>query len=142
MFEGPNCRICEKVWPRSDHFIGDLDLTQAYLFEDQFFPGWTVLILKVHRTELFQLTPGERARLIEDVNWVGEAMTKIFPIRKMNSELLGNQVPHIHWHVIPRLHTDTDPFKPVWCVSHEPVQPSAEVLEERLSLFREALEIS
>jgi diadenosine tetraphosphate (Ap4A) HIT family hydrolase len=103
MSERLSCKICEKAWPAKDHFIGDLGLTRAYLFEDQFFAGWTVLILKDHRTELFQLTQKERGALMEEVSWVGEALTKIFDVGKINSELLGNQVPHIHWHVIPRL---------------------------------------
>jgi diadenosine tetraphosphate (Ap4A) HIT family hydrolase len=137
-----SCHICEKAWPLNDYYIGDLGLTKAFLFEDQFFAGWTVLILKNHHTELFQLTQEERMGLIEEVSRVGEAMTEIFEVKKINSELLGNQTPHIHWHVIPRLKSDPDPLKPVWCVSHEPVHLSPKLLEERLSLFRGSLGIS
>ena len=142
MSERVFCKICEKIWPPRDHFIGDLGLTKAYLFEDQFFAGWTVLVLEDHRTELFQLTCEERIGLIEEVSRVGEAMTKIFEVRKINSELLGNQVPHIHWHVIPRLYSDPNSLSPVWCVSHEVVHLSPKLLEERLSLFRGSLGIS
>lgn len=142
MSENFFCKICEKVWPPQDQYIGDLGLTRAYLFEDQFFAGWTVLILKNHRTELFQLTSEERRTLMEEVSWVGETLTKIFDVKKINSELLGNQVSHIHWHVIPRLQSDPDPLKPVWCVCHEPVKLPAGFLKERLSLFRSALGLS
>ena len=142
MREEPSCKICEKTWPPSNHYIGDLGLTHAYLFDDQFFAGWTVLILKDHQTELFELTQEARGKLIEEISRVGEALTKIFDVRKINSELLGNQVPHIHWHVIPRLKFDPDSLKPAWCVSHEPVQLTASLLEERLSLIRGALGIS
>jgi diadenosine tetraphosphate (Ap4A) HIT family hydrolase len=142
MSERFSCHICEKAWPPDDHYIGDLGLTKAYLFEDQFFAGWTVLVLKEHRTELFQLTREERMGLMEEVSRVGEVMTKIFEVKKINSELLGNQAPHIHWHVIPRLKSDSDPLKPVWCVSHASVQLSSDLLTERLSLFRQSLGIS
>ncbi len=142
MRECVSCKICKKVWPLEDHFISDLGLTKAYLFEDQFFAGWMVLVLQDHRTELFQLTREVRIALIEEVSRVGEAMTKIFDVRKINSELLGNQVPHIHWHVIPRLRSDPNSLSPVWCVSHEPVYLSPDLLDERLSLFRASLEIS
>jgi len=142
MSERVSCKICERAWPPRDHYIGDLGLTKAYLFDDQFFAGWTVLILQDHRTELFQLTRNERELVIEDVSRAGEAMTNIFDVRKINSELLGNQVPHMHWHVIPRLKSDPDPLSPVWCVSHEPVHLSPKLLEERLSLFRGSLGIS
>jgi diadenosine tetraphosphate (Ap4A) HIT family hydrolase len=139
MSERLSCKICEKAWPAKDHFIGDLGLTRAYLFEDQFFAGWTVLILKDHRTELFQLTEEERGALMEEVSLVGEALTKIFDVGKINSELLGNQVPHIHWHVIPRLITDPAPLSPVWCVPHELISLAAPLLSERLHLLRVAL---
>ncbi len=142
MSEDPLCKICEKSWPTSNYYIGDLGLTHAYLFDDQFFAGWTVLILKDHQTELFELTQEARCKLIEEISWVGEALTKIFDVRKINSELLGNQVPHIHWHVIPRLKSDPDPMKPAWCVSHESVQLTSGGLEERLSLMRVTLGIS
>ncbi len=142
MSERSSCHICEKVWPPDNYCIGDLGLTKAYLFEDQFFAGWTVLILKDHRTELFHLSSDERRQLMEEVSRVGEAMTKMFDVRKINSELLGTQTPHIHWHVIPRLHSDPDPLKPVWCVSHEPVTISGTSLSERLVEFRESLRIS
>ncbi len=142
MREEPSCKICERSWPLSNYYIGDLGLTHAYLFDDQFFAGWTVLILKDHRTELFELTQEARGKLIEEISRVGESLTKIFDVRKINSELLGNQVPHMHWHVIPRLKSDPDPLKPAWCVSHEPVQLTASLLEERLSLIRGALGIS
>ena len=76
---------------------------------------------------------------MEEISRVGEALTKIFDVGKINSELLGNQVPHIHWHVIPRLITDPDPLNPVWCVPHEPVRLTASLLSERLHLLRSAL---
>jgi diadenosine tetraphosphate (Ap4A) HIT family hydrolase len=139
MSEHLSCKVCEKVWPPKNHYIGDLGLTRAYVFEDQFFTGWTVLVLKDHRTELFQLTPLERGALMEEISRVGNALTKIFDVRKINSELLGNQVPHIHWHVIPRLITDPDPLSPVWSVSHDPVRLSSSLLSERLRLLRSTL---
>ena len=54
------CMACRRTWPREDHFIADLGLSKAYLHDDQFFPGWTVLVFQRHATELFQLAPTER----------------------------------------------------------------------------------
>ena len=123
-------------------YYSDDTLSRKQYFEDQFFAGWTVLILKKHRTELFELAREERMELIEEISLVGEVMTKIFEVRKINSELLGNQTPHIHWHVIPRLLSDPDPLKPVWSVLHESAHLSPDLLNERLSLFRGSLGIS
>jgi diadenosine tetraphosphate (Ap4A) HIT family hydrolase len=32
----------------------------------------------------------------------------------MNYELLGNQVPHLHWHLFPRYRDDPNRLQPVW----------------------------
>jgi diadenosine tetraphosphate (Ap4A) HIT family hydrolase len=42
------------------------------------------------------------------------AIERAFQPRKLNYELLGNQVPHLHWHLFPRSETDPDRLKPVW----------------------------
>ncbi|HET6673903.1 MAG TPA: HIT family protein [Nitrospiraceae bacterium] len=115
-----SCKACSGEWPRGDHFIADCGQTMAYLHEDQFFTGWTVLVLKRHATELFQLSRDERARLIEEVSSVAGHLAKEFRAVKINYELLGNRLPHIHWHLIPRLAQDPAPLEPVWRIAHAP----------------------
>ncbi|MGB5039890.1 MAG: HIT family protein, partial [Nitrospira sp.] len=97
----------------------------------QFFPGWTVLVLKRHATELFHLSRDERSRLMEEVSGVAALLAQEWQAVKVNYELLGNQLPHIHWHLIPRLPRDPAPLEPVWRIAHEPVrlEPTALALE-------------
>ncbi|MBX3236643.1 MAG: HIT family protein [Nitrospiraceae bacterium] len=131
----PDCKACLGTWPFADRFITECGITHAYLHDDQFFPGWTVLVLQRHATELFHLTSAERARLIEDVSAMAGVLSDIFQAAKINYELLGNQLPHIHWHLIPRLHRDPAPLEPVWRVAHAPLamEPNAQAaLIERL----------
>jgi diadenosine tetraphosphate (Ap4A) HIT family hydrolase len=136
-----NCKACAGEWPPKDHRIADLGLSVAYLYDDQFFPGWTVLVLKRHATELYELTKEERSRLIEEVSEVATALAMTFEPVKINYELLGNQLPHIHWHVIPRLAGDPAPRDAVWTVKHEPKRLPANDLQERLSRIRSHLKI-
>ncbi|MFO0774441.1 MAG: HIT family protein [Nitrospiraceae bacterium] len=121
------CRACRGEWPSLDLLIGDCGMSRAYLFEDQYFTGWTVLVLKTHATELFALAAPDRARLMDEVAAVAQALAEIYHARKINYELLGNQLPHIHWHLIPRLPNDPAPLEPVWRISHPTVSltPSA-----------------
>jgi len=65
----------------------------------------------------------------------------VFDAVKINCELLGNQVPHIHWHVIPRLAGDPAPKEPVWRVPHEPKRLAQDALQERMTLIRTHLKI-
>jgi diadenosine tetraphosphate (Ap4A) HIT family hydrolase len=114
------CRACLRDWPPADDFIAECGPANAYLHDDQFFPGWTLLILKRHATELYELDRAERAALIEAVTDVSRALAAVFDAVKMNYELLGNLLPHIHWHLVPRRADDPIPRQPVWTLPHEP----------------------
>jgi diadenosine tetraphosphate (Ap4A) HIT family hydrolase len=116
------CPACEGHWPDASDLIARLTESSLYLHTDQFFPGWSVLVLHRHATELFQLEPDERSRLMDEVSEVARALTKAFDARKVNYALFGNLVPHVHWHLIPRLATDPAPREPVFVVPHEAVR--------------------
>ena len=89
----PTCKACQSSWPKEDHFIADLGLSKAYLHDDQFFPGWTVVVFKRHATELFHLAPTERILLMEDVSRIAKILAQVYEAKKVNYELLGNQLP-------------------------------------------------
>jgi diadenosine tetraphosphate (Ap4A) HIT family hydrolase len=136
----PSCKACAGTWPRADHFIADLGLSKAYLHDDQFFPGWTVVVLQRHATELFHLAPPDRLQLMEDVNRVAAAIAQAYGAKKINYELLGNQLPHIHWHVIPRLANDPAPLEPVWRVPHAPLLRPSQELQREIQRIQEAIQ--
>ena len=136
----PVCKVCQAVWPKPDSLIIELGLTKVYLHDDQFFPGWTVVVFRRHATELFHLAPTERFQLMEEVSHVAKALADVLQARKINYELLGNQLPHIHWHVIPRLTTDPSPLDPVWRVPHEVVAGSVVQRRDRIGQIRQALD--
>jgi diadenosine tetraphosphate (Ap4A) HIT family hydrolase len=126
------CEACRGDWPLKDHFIADFGLVRVFLHDDQFFPGWTIVLLKRHATELFHLAATERFQLMEEVNQVAKILAHVFEAKKMNYELLGNRLSHIHWHLIPRLAGDPAPVEPVWGVSHEPLRLASKALQERI----------
>ena len=126
------CEACAGIWPVADYLIADLGLSVAYLHDDQFFPGWTVLLFKRH-------APTERIQLMEEVSRLAQVLAETFGARKMNYELLGNQLPHIHWHLIPRLSRDPAPLEPVWQVPHDRISLSAEQISTTISLIKKRL---
>jgi diadenosine tetraphosphate (Ap4A) HIT family hydrolase len=111
----------------------------AYLNDDQVFLGWTILVLKRHATELFHLVPEERRQLMEEVTDTARALASILNPVKINYELLGNQLPHIHWHIIPRLAGDPAPLEPVWRVTHAPRQTGNQERHELMEQIRRQL---
>jgi diadenosine tetraphosphate (Ap4A) HIT family hydrolase len=137
---GPACPACTGQWPAAGQRIADCGSAVAYLHDDQFFPGWTVLVLKRHATELWQLAPAERAALMEEVTRVAQAVGRAFDAVKLNYELLGNQLGHIHWHLVPRRADDPAPKAPVWTVAHAPRVLNAGEAAARIALIRSHLD--
>jgi diadenosine tetraphosphate (Ap4A) HIT family hydrolase len=133
------CPACTGQWPADAQRIADCGTSIAYLHDDQFFAGWTFLVLKRHATELWQLEAAERDCLMAEVSRVAKAVAEAFGAVKMNYELLGNQVPHIHWHLVPRLADDPEPQWPVWRVPHDPKPLPADEAARRIALIRAAL---
>jgi diadenosine tetraphosphate (Ap4A) HIT family hydrolase len=135
----PGCAFCAGDRPSADHRIADLGTTVADLHDDQFCRGWVVLVLERRATELFELTADERARMMDEVTRVAAALHAEFAPRKVNHECLGNQVPHMHWHVVPRLADDPAPREAVWTVSHAPLRLSPAERSERITRLRARL---
>lgn len=84
------------------------------LGDNQGCPGWCVLLLKQHVEHLAEVDARTQAELFSDVARVAGAIRRVFGPLRVNYECLGNQVAHVHWHVIPRHADDPDPRKPVW----------------------------
>jgi diadenosine tetraphosphate (Ap4A) HIT family hydrolase len=133
------CVMCARVAGEDPLFIADLGTSRAYLNEDQFFPGWVFVVLTRHAVELYDLEARERAAMIEEVTRAAEALARVYRPVKMNYELLGNQVPHIHWHLVPRLPDDPEPRWPVWRVPHDPKPLPADEVARHIALIRGAL---
>ena len=135
----PACVACGGGWPDPADRIAELSESVVYLHADQFFPGWSVLVLRRHATELFELERARRARLMEEVSDVARALALEFGARKVNYALFGNQLPHVHWHVIPRLADDPAPREAVFAVPHEAVALRPAERDERIARIRERL---
>lgn len=82
--------------------------------QEQGYPGFLRVILNRHVREMTDLEESERTRLMNAV-WAAESVVReLFQPDKVNLASFGNQVPHLHWHVIAR-HTDDPHFpEPAW----------------------------
>jgi diadenosine tetraphosphate (Ap4A) HIT family hydrolase len=131
--------MCRRWDEESDLRIIELKHSFVVLNRDQFFPGYTLLFTKQHATELFHLNHAVRAALMEEVSTVAKALHTRFQPDKINYELLGNMVPHIHWHLVPRFVKDPLWPRPIWAESHDEVTLSAEEYCQRILMIRQAL---
>jgi diadenosine tetraphosphate (Ap4A) HIT family hydrolase len=98
--------VHEVVWrfPRSVALLGPW----------QFYRGYCVLVSQQHATELSGLDDAARRTYLDEMCLLARAIELAYRPAKLNYELLGNQVGHLHWHLFPRYAADPDARRPVW----------------------------
>lgn len=117
MATDPYCPMCETV-ARLGHgahanVVWQFPHSIAVVGPWQFYTGYCVLLSRDHATELSEL--GEvRSAFLEEMSLLAAAVEKCFHPHKLNYELLGNLVPHLHWHLFPRYADDPEHLQPVW----------------------------
>lgn len=86
----------------------------VYVTDTPDYAGFCRVILKRHIKEMTDLTPDERNRLMNVVWKTEQAVRDVMNPDKINLASLGNVVPHLHWHVIPRFENDRHFPNPIW----------------------------
>jgi diadenosine tetraphosphate (Ap4A) HIT family hydrolase len=92
------------------------DFCRVIWVEDADYPGFCRVILNDHVREMSDLPPPARRRLMDVVFAVEAAVRETVRPDKVNLASLGNVVPHLHWHVIPRFADDRHFPDAVWAL--------------------------
>ncbi len=100
------CPICRRGRPRD--VVAVLSASWASAPSRAPLPGYVAVVAKRHVVEPFELSASSRHAFWEDVMLVAKALSDLLSPAKMNYELHGNTIPHLHVHVYPR-YVD-DPF--------------------------------
>ena len=78
------------------------------------------------------LTPAARLALMNTVNQVELAQRAVLDPDKINLASLGNVVPHLHWHVIPRYRDDAHFPGPIWAAAVRVTDPATLIARRAL----------
>jgi diadenosine tetraphosphate (Ap4A) HIT family hydrolase len=128
---GTRCPLCAPR-PTADRFkieIAQLSVSTLYLDRDQQFHGYSVLIFDPrHATGIEQLTREEYESFMRDLQRSAKAVAAAFHPHLMNYASLGNGIPHVHWHIIPRYEGDPRWGYPVWTRPAEELETPQTVL--------------
>lgn len=135
-----HCPMCSRWELDVDLQICELEQSYLILNRDQFFPGYCLLFTKQHQTELFHLDQQARQGLMEEISLVAQALADCFQPDKLNYELLGNMVPHIHWHLVPRFSSEPLWPRPIWSEPHQELLLTVEQYRDRCQRIRQALQ--
>jgi diadenosine tetraphosphate (Ap4A) HIT family hydrolase len=136
----PLCAECQSVEPINEHgyTVADLRLSRLRLAANQFPPGYCVLICTKHVRESYHLTRKEQSLFFSDMMCAAQAIELVFNPVKMNFQLLGNLVPHLHVHIVPRYYGDPAPGRPIG-PGDSVIMLAPQEYVERVRLIQEAL---
>ncbi|MBV8959425.1 MAG: HIT domain-containing protein [Actinobacteria bacterium] len=115
---GRGCPMCASLGSQvdDDHgvFVCEMPSTEVRLQRRSRLPGYCVVAWRHgHVAEATELEADAATRYWSDVLAVSSAIDGEFTPMKMNLLTLGNWVPHLHTHVVPRYVDDPAPGQPL-----------------------------
>lgn len=105
------CELCENA---GGEILWEDDRCRVVWAYQPDHPGVCRVIWDRHAKEMSELDPAQRERLMRVVFAAEQALIDVVAPDKINLASFGNQVPHLHWHVIPRFRDDPHFPNPVW----------------------------
>ena len=118
------CELCESpggpiLWRNA--------LARVAAVDEPDYPGFCRVILNRHAAEMTDLPEPEQHALMSVVLAVEGVLRAVMRPDKINLASLGNVVPHLHWHVIPRFRDDRHFPAPVWAAPARTAGPARAV---------------
>jgi diadenosine tetraphosphate (Ap4A) HIT family hydrolase len=129
---GEGCEMCRQGRPEETQggvriFAGEV--SDAYLQKAGIQRGYSIVIWRGrHVAEPTELSADEASAYWLELLRVGRALERHLEPVKLNYDLLGNSLPHLHTHVVPRYADDPKPGWPFPFPEHDPPpHPEAEL---------------
>ncbi len=65
-------------------------------------PGYACVVSKLHVVEPFELPADDLASFWDEAMFAARVLKRLFRPTKLNYEIHGNTIPHLHLHLLPR----------------------------------------
>jgi diadenosine tetraphosphate (Ap4A) HIT family hydrolase len=117
LVQGAGCPLDAPRPASNDYWdlVAPLSVSSLYLSRNQTYRGQCQLIFDLrHAARPDQLTPEEWTSFCGDLYQAQNAVVRVTRPDHVNVESLGNVVPHLHWHIIPRYVGDARWGMPIW----------------------------
>lgn len=118
-------RDCELCCQDGGEVLWRNDALRVVLADEAQYPGFCRVIWHAHVQEMTDLPAKERDRLMRVVWQVESTVRSVMQPDKINVASLGNVVPHLHWHVIPRYCDDAHFPAPIWAAPRREADASS-----------------
>jgi diadenosine tetraphosphate (Ap4A) HIT family hydrolase len=133
---GDACPICQRGLPLD--IIATLSSSWLTMQEAAPIRGYACLVSRTHAVEIHDLPDETAAAFMRDARRVSRALSSVTGAVKLNYEIHGNSIPHLHMHFFPRYRGDQfegQPLNPGLAV--QPVYGVAEFERIRAALIAE-----
>lgn len=107
----PTCALCTQPGGR---VLVDDGVLRVVAVDEPDYPGFLRIIWTAHARELTDLDEAGALHLLRVLRAVEAAQRRVLSPLKMNVASLGNQVAHLHWHLVPRYADDAHFPLPIW----------------------------
>lgn len=114
---GEGCPFCEQGRVDSNEYGARFlagHRTDAYLQRRGPAPGYSIVVFRDrHAADLAELTDAELGGFWREVRAAARLISAEFEPTLLNYQVLGNAVPHVHCHIVPRYVDDPSPNAPL-----------------------------
>ncbi len=126
-----------KKFEKTTHYITDLKLCQVRLQDNRKFP-WIMLIPKKKGVgQILDLNRKDQIQLMDEIQYCSKIMKKNFKCDNLNVEKVGNIVPQLHIHIVPRHKKDPTWPLSIWVIKGKPYTKVA--LADMLEKFKKII---
>jgi diadenosine tetraphosphate (Ap4A) HIT family hydrolase len=108
---GAACPICVQLEPLD--VVAKLEVSWVAMQEAAPIPGYVCLVSQTHAVELHDLSAATAAAFMRDAQRVSKALATVTGAVKLNYEIHGNSIPHLHLHFFPRYRGDQFEGQPI-----------------------------
>jgi len=140
---GLGCVLCPRTEVDDDEW-GTLVYSgralNAFVWKTGLVPGYVVAVWSgPHVSEPTELSDEDLGAYWREVTLVGRAVEQVVEPAKMNYLTLGNNIPHLHTHIVPRPVLDPHPNAPLPFTYLDEGRQEAVVISRNVELLSAAL---
>jgi histidine triad (HIT) family protein len=115
------------------HFVWDDERAVAFLSINPMNPGHTLVVPREEVDHWIDLEPSLAGHLFQVGQWIGRAQREAWHPRRVGVMVVGDEVPHVHLHIVPINHAGELSF------AHADPSPAPDALAGAAAKLRDAL---
>ncbi len=136
-----NCPICDADSPPPEEEIIIAEFKHSWLlaYKEVCLKGTCCIALRSHAVEIYEIPDEILSEFMKEVKIVSKALKEVTNAKKINYEIHGNTIPHLHMHLFPRYMDDPFPGGPIDYNKVEPAVYKGNEFEEFVEELRKKI---